>query len=314
MPTQAGFKRLYPEQIESLFNEYGHALRLDYIDVLTLLQDLLGRYSSKGNATVFSHPAEAQSLLSEALSKVRNFNMESEPEDLNVPKVTTKSNKVDTLEKPYTKVFHVRIENTLEKPDALGWRRLPSKQRVSIREFGDLMWAKDCEESSEGSKGDYQVQVVVNYRSKTLTIYQQLFEISKFTVEDFQRAVGLTDKYNTSQEAYRELMSQIIRLGRQFPSSVRDTRREQLAKELHKAVLTSASNNTMVGLRLKAECEGQSRVSATVIKGVDEFLADLLNEYQVLRKPVSVKPRPTGVSQHVTPAMRRKKGKLEERR
>lgn len=65
------FAQLKPEQVQALLEPSAQRLRESYIVILTLLHDLLGRYSSVGNATVFLDAEEVTHLLFEALLKIR---------------------------------------------------------------------------------------------------------------------------------------------------------------------------------------------------------------------------------------------------
>ena len=65
------FAQLKPEQVQALLEPSAQRLRESYIVILTLLHDLLGRYSSVGNATVFLEAQEVTHLLYEALVKIR---------------------------------------------------------------------------------------------------------------------------------------------------------------------------------------------------------------------------------------------------
>jgi hypothetical protein len=67
------FERLKGNQIEALLDPSAESLRESYLNILTLLHDLLGRYSSGGNATVIRETRDVDHLLSKALLNIRAF-------------------------------------------------------------------------------------------------------------------------------------------------------------------------------------------------------------------------------------------------
>lgn len=71
MQVQGWFARLKRTEVQALFEPSAQVLRENYISILTLLQDLLGRYSSLGNATVFHEGQEVIHLLYDALATIR---------------------------------------------------------------------------------------------------------------------------------------------------------------------------------------------------------------------------------------------------
>lgn len=79
MQVQGWFARLNRTEVQALSEPSTQVLRENYISILTLLQDLLGRYSSIGNATVFLDGQEVIHLLYDALAKLRAFFSDGDP-------------------------------------------------------------------------------------------------------------------------------------------------------------------------------------------------------------------------------------------
>jgi hypothetical protein len=67
------FDRLKGNQIEALLVPSAESLRENYLRILTLLHDLLGRYSSAGNPTVILEARDLDHLLSKALLNIRSY-------------------------------------------------------------------------------------------------------------------------------------------------------------------------------------------------------------------------------------------------
>jgi hypothetical protein len=73
MQSPTWFIRLKPNDAQALLKPAAEVLRESYLDILTLLQDLLGRYSSAGNETVFLQVQDVTHLLYESLKRIKTF-------------------------------------------------------------------------------------------------------------------------------------------------------------------------------------------------------------------------------------------------
>jgi len=299
MSEESAFRRLIPEQVEGLFDEPAQSLRLNYIEVLTILQDILGRYSSAGNATVFNNSSEAESLVYASLGRIRTFVPERLEIGFDVPsfpsnKRDVRTKKTLTIEIKSWEPSEVgeRVINIAAKLAEKGRTKVSRKKGVQVKYDSKTGFKFYAEETEPERK--YEVSVVFDIFKKILWIYEQQFDVTRFTLEDFRKSLGLSGERDNSEEAYNELMKQI------GPTRKRDAREEFLT-ELQKAVLYSASQNIALAMNLKQRCLGEKRIPENLLQSVDLFLTELLTEYQILRKSGQGRSVPPLVNQQPTP-------------
>jgi hypothetical protein len=289
MPARRLFARLSRDQIEVLFSESSQPLRRTYIEILTLLQDILGHHGSQGNSTVFRKPGEAERLLYEALSKIDHFRTSLD----------------DDSEAPLLKnrLGAKLVELTLEveggrSPDFVVGK--PSKDIV-----GRLLLR-----TSTKARGKDRIELLHNTPAKTLyikatvavdrqggvlSIYEQDFLMRNFTFARFIKALGIRKPATTNAlQVYEKLMKDI---GVDTRSKrTKTVARDELLEGLRKTILSLASQNVVGGLSLKAHCESGAKQLVGRLGTVDQFLEDLLREYQLLRKPMIRRRPPTPMS------------------
>jgi hypothetical protein len=73
MQSTGWFIPLKPNEVKALFEPYAEMLRESYLDILTLLRDLLSRYSSQGYTTSYLDAQEVTHLLYESLRNIRKL-------------------------------------------------------------------------------------------------------------------------------------------------------------------------------------------------------------------------------------------------
>ena len=286
MSEKRAFTRLVPEQIQTLFDELGRPLRLAYIEILTLLQDLLGRYSSRGNLTVFRNSTEAEALIYQALSKIEHFDVSAQKEML-----------VNDLGR--TKLFKgtaIKVEVHFGSPfDGLIGGSLPFG--LKVRPTPISRDSKDEQDRLKAEFGKVRAKIVATVLANTkegiLSIYEERYPIAQFTLARFKVALGIPkDAITNAEAAYDKLMRDVgVRTRARSSSEIASI---ELFEGLKKTILNSASQNVVEGLNLRSERE---RSGDTSVRTIDQFLDDLLGEYQLLRKPMTEPLPPQPINQ-----------------
>jgi hypothetical protein len=306
MQVEGTFKRLISEQLELVFNASATSLRLAYIDVLALLQDLLGGYSTVGNATVFREPEHAERLVYDALRELRAFKFSR----------GRRTSKLGlNVNASSVRIVSVKINSRLQAGSLRRGAKTFSGQSKDrwepgvIRRFGrfEVFEKKQQEkelidwahrEHYKNRAGTYLVRAIVDDNAGTLTINGREFQVGQFTYAHFSGALAIRpDESANASEAYDELMRNIGH--RSF--NRKPERNLVLMEGLKKALVAFASENVENGLRLQEKCEQTKKVQPELSEQVDQFLNDLLIEYQLLRKARPRRAAPPQISRRRTP-------------
>lgn len=297
MSEKKAFTRLVPEQIQTLFDETGQPLRLAYIEILTLLQDLLGKYSSRGNLTVFRNSTEAEALIYKALSKIEHFDASAQ-----------KGIFIRGVGRGVTAI-EVEVKHFPSRFDPLVGGSSPFG--LKIRPPRILRISKEEEDRVKVQFGKERPKIVAtvfaNSKERILSIYERHYPMAQFTLAHFKEALGIPKNAITNAEAaYNKLMRNVRALTQaKSPSEVA---RIELFEGLKKTILNSASHNVVEGLSLRSELE---RAGNSYVRTIDQFLDDLLGEYQLLRKPMlqRLPPQPINRRKTIRRGSRRNVGK-----
>lgn len=260
MPAHSRFRQLKPDQVQVLLNPAANDLRKNYLDILTLLQDLLGRYSSIGNATVFIDINEIDRLLYETYKKIQ----------------------------PQTKKFY----NESGDVSSLDFVRL---RKDSVRR-----WSDEHHRPSPFTHYVQGIRIDVPYKEfGFFTANYQFFDIDNFTIDDYKKLPfnkGTLSEYKRFIAEVRRIIA--ISLAQKWPQDYDSL--SETNKLLITVVADCASTNIATASLLKSTYEKSKKSTKSIVNAIDTFLDGLLQEYELLRRPSKFNSEPPKSSRSKT--------------